>query len=62
MAVQTGEMPAVTPFDLKLRTSTLHCETPVFVALAAETLRNRPPHKELQGFLRVRMENDTKVS
>ena len=57
----TAEVPKITPLDLKLRSSKLLMTTPIFVALAAEWLRNREPHKELEGFLAVRVENDTKV-
>lgn len=58
-SVPTGEIP--TPFDLKMRLNELRMAAPIFVTLAGETLRNTPPHEEFAGFLRVRMENDTKV-
>lgn len=71
MSVQTtGELPRITPLDLKLRHSRLLMEVPVFVQVAAEWLRNDAElpdddeaklHPEFRGFLAVRVENDTKV-
>lgn len=50
-----------TPLDLRLRNSTLICDTPIFIALAAESLRNLELDKTVENYLRVAMAQDVKV-